>query len=131
LLAFYLKNKFAQIIVLLFREDFPHRWPAFFDDLIAAVANDQTGMMTEMFLRIMLAIDEEVVSIEINRTTEEIQKNSVLVRFLLSVSLPNSVVEHVFVVARRTPNLFSFFLCRKIKFVNEQLGKLWICGITS
>jgi len=76
----FLKNKLAQTIVQLFKIQYPENWPTFFDDLISLVDQSMNSPRSEViidfFLRICSTIDEEVVSLLINRSTNELQKNT-------------------------------------------------------
>ena len=64
----FLRNKFAQITSLAFVQDFPHRWPTFFTDLIGMLSADPKAV--DIYLRVLLAIDSEVVDREIGHTNE-------------------------------------------------------------
>ncbi|KAF9425612.1 pre-tRNA nuclear export protein [Entomortierella beljakovae] len=63
-----LKNKFAHAVALLFRQTYLKTWTTFFSDLLAFVAPlpQSTGKsnmkMVDLFLRILMSIDEEVVN---------------------------------------------------------------------
>jgi len=76
----FLKNKLAQTIVQLFKIQYPENWPTFFDDLISLVDQSMNSPRSEIiidfFLRICSTIDEEVVSLLINRSSNELQKNT-------------------------------------------------------
>lgn len=58
----YLLNKVAQIFSLAFVVDYPQRWSSFFTDLFQSLTGPGT---VDLYLRIMLAIDSEVVDREI------------------------------------------------------------------
>ena len=77
-------KKLAQVIVIIFKQDFPERWPSYFSDIMQALLsqnekNELNPTLVEMFLLIMIGIDEEVVSNEVIRTTAEMAQNSVIV----------------------------------------------------
>jgi len=76
----YIKNKLAQAIVQIFKIQYPENWPTFFDDLIALVeqsmSTPRSDLIIDFFLRICATIDEEVVSLLINRSNNELQKNT-------------------------------------------------------
>ncbi|KAF9345126.1 pre-tRNA nuclear export protein [Mortierella sp. AD094] len=64
----YLKNKFAHAVALLFRQTYLKSWNTFFTDLLALIAplpqsSGKSNMkMVDLFLRILMSIDEEVVN---------------------------------------------------------------------
>ncbi|XP_067683887.1 exportin-T-like [Haliotis asinina] len=72
----FLRNKVAQIVSLAFIVDYPHRWQTFFADLLSTLALGHLAV--DMFLRILLAIDSEVVDREIVHTPQETQRNTVI-----------------------------------------------------
>lgn len=65
----FLTKKSAQLFALVSLIDFPHRWPTFFNDLMAtslwSVGN------ADFYLKVLLAIDSEIVDRELPRTPEE------------------------------------------------------------
>ncbi|KAF9353934.1 pre-tRNA nuclear export protein, partial [Mortierella sp. NVP85] len=64
----YLKNKFAHAIALLFRQTYLKSWTTFFADMLAFItplpqSSGKSNMkMVDLFLRILMSIDEEVVN---------------------------------------------------------------------
>eukprot|EP01133_Synstelium_polycarpum_P014604 gene14604-17268_t len=74
-----IKNKYAQIVVLLFKQEYPEQWPSFFNEFLVLL---QLGPpLIDIFLRILRAIDEEVVSFDVHRSTAELAHNTHIVRF--------------------------------------------------
>eukprot|EP00878_Enallax_costatus_P021623 GHUV01022908.1.p1 GENE.GHUV01022908.1~~GHUV01022908.1.p1 ORF type:complete len:615 (+),score=214.70 GHUV01022908.1:523-2367(+) len=65
----FLRNKLAQAIVAIVKREYPAVWPGFFRELVAA-AGSGPGL-TDMFVRIMVAVDEDVISLDIPRSAEE------------------------------------------------------------
>ncbi|XP_072181720.1 exportin-T-like [Diadema setosum] len=72
----FVRNKAAQLFSLMFIHDFPHKWPTFFSDLLQMLQVGQAAV--DMYLRVLLAIDSEVVDREIIHTAEETMRNSLL-----------------------------------------------------
>ncbi|EGG15755.1 armadillo-like helical domain-containing protein [Cavenderia fasciculata] len=70
-----IKNKYAQIVVLLFKQEYPEQWPNFFNEYLSLL---QVGGVPaiDIFLRILKAIDEEVVSFNVHRSTTELAQNT-------------------------------------------------------
>lgn len=64
----FLRNKVAQITSLGFVADYPHRWPSFFTDLIGILS--PSAKAVDIYLRVLLSIDSEVVDREIVHTFE-------------------------------------------------------------
>lgn len=61
----FLRNKLAQAIVAIVKREYPAVWPGFFRELVSA-AGSGPGL-TDMFVRIMVAVDEDVISLDIPR----------------------------------------------------------------
>mmetsp|Transcript_3613 Transcript_3613/g.10404 ORF Transcript_3613/g.10404 Transcript_3613/m.10404 type:complete len:682 (-) Transcript_3613:1758-3803(-) len=72
-LASFLKNKLAQILVYIVQVEYPEQWPSFFQDLLALIHNGPH--VVEMFCRILTAIDDDVISLDIPRSQEESRRS--------------------------------------------------------
>eukprot|EP00039_Didymoeca_costata_P011075 m.152352 g.152352 ORF g.152352 m.152352 type:complete len:972 (-) comp15052_c0_seq1:171-3086(-) len=73
--ASHIRNKVAQVLVLLFFHEFPEVWPTFFSDHISLIVVGGPPVM-DYFLRILDAIDEKIVDREISRSEAERTRNS-------------------------------------------------------
>lgn len=94
-------NALAVVIVLIFKNEFPERWPSFFSDLGSALlvpraspdgaASNGANLdihLVEMYLAVLREIDTEVVSREVHRSNDEHAHNRQLVRwFAISHSI--------------------------------------------
>ncbi|CAI5725673.1 unnamed protein product [Hyaloperonospora brassicae] len=69
----YLKTKLAIVITLLIKRDYPERWATAFTELLALLP--QGASMVEMYFRILLAINEEIVEFEPQRTQQDAAHN--------------------------------------------------------
>ncbi|KAJ3091721.1 pre-tRNA nuclear export protein [Quaeritorhiza haematococci] len=79
----FIRNMFAHILVLLLKNEYPHNWPTFFDDLLALLSASSPSVprgtsMVDMFLRISKAIDDEIVCLYIARSAEEGVRNTAI-----------------------------------------------------
>lgn len=72
----FVRNKAAQLFSLMFIHDYPHKWPTFFTDLLQMLQVGEAAV--DMYLRVLLAIDTEVVDREIIHTQEETLRNNQL-----------------------------------------------------
>uniref|UniRef100_A0A0B6ZHY5 Exportin-T n=1 Tax=Arion vulgaris TaxID=1028688 RepID=A0A0B6ZHY5_9EUPU len=72
----FIRNKLAQLISLVFVNDFPHRWPLFFTNLLSTLPRGPQAV--DMYLRVLLAIDTEVVDRDIVHSPEEAHRNNML-----------------------------------------------------
>jgi exportin-T len=77
----FLKNKLAHAVVLLMVQQFPREWPTFFDEILlwAQSTGNESTELVDLFLRICLSIDEEVVCLYISRSDEETLRNTNIV----------------------------------------------------
>lgn len=64
----YIKNKLAQLVSLIFVVDYPTQWSSFFSDMMQFAAIDHNA--ADLYLRILKAIDVEVVDREVSHTVE-------------------------------------------------------------
>jgi len=72
----YILNKAAQVFVITCLCDYPYRWPTFFDDLIATLSLGTRCI--DMYLRILKAVDVDVVDRDIAHSAEEVQRNTLI-----------------------------------------------------
>ena len=71
----FLRNKIAQLFALSFVIDFPRRWPTYFSDILSLLS--MSTLCTDLYLKIMLAIDAEVVDRDIAHT-DKVSANKIL-----------------------------------------------------
>lgn len=70
----FLTNKMAHIFSLVFAMDFPERWSTFFNDLFFN-NNITDANISSFYLKVLLAIDTEVVNRDIQRSKNESERN--------------------------------------------------------
>lgn len=76
-------NKLASVVVVLLRKSFPDRWPSAFSDLLLLAP--MSSLCLDFFLRILSALDDEVISLEFQRSPEEIALASKIVASSVSL----------------------------------------------
>ncbi|KAM9976063.1 hypothetical protein ACTFIR_009904 [Dictyostelium discoideum] len=69
-----IKNKYAQVMVLLFKQEYLENWLTFFDDFLSMLSPGNSSI--DIFLRICKSIDEEVVSFDVHRSPAELAQNT-------------------------------------------------------
>ncbi|KAK9812733.1 hypothetical protein WJX72_002830 [[Myrmecia] bisecta] len=69
----FLQNKLAQIIVAVVQLEYPDQWPSFFEELLGLLSSGPA--VVSMFCRIMQAVDEDIISLEIPRSQDEIRSS--------------------------------------------------------
>ncbi|KAJ3361329.1 hypothetical protein HDU91_003982 [Kappamyces sp. JEL0680] len=75
---FYLKNKLFLLVVLLFKVEYPLRWPTFFDDLFQLMGSADSSVALDTFLNICVIIDDEVIGHYIQKTPGQQAHNNVI-----------------------------------------------------
>jgi exportin-T len=77
-----LRNKAAQILTLLFSNVYPTVWPSFFDELISLSETPSktptNAQATEFFLRVSLSVDEEIARQDMQRSRDQVNRNTLL-----------------------------------------------------
>lgn len=74
----FIKNKMAQIIALTFVNDYPAKWPSFFMDILSIIEHDASIWTVDLYLRTLLAIDDEIMDREVVHTQEDNLRNAVI-----------------------------------------------------
>eukprot|EP00051_Salpingoeca_urceolata_P013925 m.176325 g.176325 ORF g.176325 m.176325 type:complete len:327 (-) comp17940_c0_seq2:2224-3204(-) len=82
----FIKNKMALIFGLLFVAEFPAAWPTFFIDLKAVW--DVSPHNIDFYLRVLMAIDVEVVDRDFLRSALVLERNSRLKDAMRELALP-------------------------------------------
>lgn len=86
------KNKFAQVLVLLFHLEYPEGWPTFFSELLELLSVGP--VMVDMFLRIIETIDRLVVSSEtIRPSSSGIAQHTLIVKIPCTSLFAHSIAE--------------------------------------
>ncbi|GAM18310.1 hypothetical protein SAMD00019534_014850, partial [Acytostelium subglobosum LB1] len=71
-----IKNKYAQVVVLLFKKEYPEKWQSFFSEMLSMLPKGVNAI--DIVLRILKSIDQEVVRVDVNRTQEELNHNTLI-----------------------------------------------------
>jgi exportin-T len=69
----FLRNKLAQAVVALAARDYPDEWPTFFQDLLGTLG--QGAAAVDLFCRVLAAVDEDIISLEVPRSAEEAKQS--------------------------------------------------------
>jgi len=70
----FLRTKLAVVLALCLKADFPEHWPAGFAELTALCARGPAT--TDLYLRVLVAVDEEIVAFHVDRSAEELARNT-------------------------------------------------------
>ncbi|RAM39385.1 hypothetical protein DOZ52_29575, partial [Enterobacter hormaechei] len=72
----FIRNKAAQVLALTFVMEYLTLWPKFFFDILALVGLNPNGV--DIYLRMLMAIDAEVVDRDILHSPEETRRNTLI-----------------------------------------------------
>ncbi|RMZ52492.1 hypothetical protein APUTEX25_003635, partial [Auxenochlorella protothecoides] len=86
-LAPFLRAKLAQVLVGVACREFPSAWPAFFQDLIATLPAGPPA--ADLFCRVLVAVDEDVVSLEVPRSAAEARASMAFKDAMRDLALPD------------------------------------------
>mmetsp|Transcript_21167 Transcript_21167/g.71132 ORF Transcript_21167/g.71132 Transcript_21167/m.71132 type:complete len:402 (+) Transcript_21167:56-1261(+) len=88
----FIKNKLAQLLVAMLEVDYPERWPHFFARLLAFLSSGSPGA-TDLFLRVLSTLHEELLSAESGARTPERLPTANRVKDAMRAGPINHVVE--------------------------------------
>ena len=77
------------------QNEYPGRWPSFWKDLLGMLA-EGPGVV-DMFCRILIAIDDDVISLDISRCAKYKVRGTVLLHFRVCTLGPNSAFGVTFI----------------------------------
>lgn len=69
----FLRNKVAQAVTAVAAQEYPDVWPTFFHDVIG-ILGQGTGAV-DLFCRILVAVDEDIISLEVPRSAEDAKQS--------------------------------------------------------
>jgi len=72
----FIKNKLAQCITAIAAREYPSTWPSFFQDLLTMCLQSPGGpAAVDLYTRILLSIDEDIISLEVPRSADEARRS--------------------------------------------------------
>lgn len=89
--------KVAVVLALLLKSDYPETWTDAFDQLQSLLVVREGAAHVDLYLRVLCALDEEVVTFHVDRSRGETEHNSLIkvgasteraLDFLYSLCLP-------------------------------------------
>lgn len=104
----FLKNKAAQVFSLIFVCDYPEGWPTFFSDLLQCLQFGAKAV--DMYLRILKAIDEEVVDRDVTRNQQEADRNMKIKDAIRETCITN-LVDSWYQILNTYENSLSSVMC--------------------
>lgn len=117
----FITRKAAQLFALVSLIDFPVKWPTFFNDLMAT--SQWSIGNADFYLKVLLAIDSEIVDREIPRTPEEANvitfyKDSIRERCM------TDLVESWYILLKEHSNKNAEITCQALQVIATYIS--WI-----
>lgn len=66
-----IQNKLTQTLTYIFAATYQHLWPTFLRDILATLHSQTDGDGTVLYLKILIAVHEEIADVMVPKTTEE------------------------------------------------------------
>ncbi|MBN3313578.1 XPOT protein, partial [Atractosteus spatula] len=117
----FIRNKAAQVFALMFVTEYLTKWPKFFFDILTVVGLNPRGL--DLYLRMLMAIDEEVVDRDIAHTPEETRRNTLIKDTMREQCIPN-LVESWFQILQTYQHTNSELTCQCLEVVGAYVS--WI-----
>ncbi|XP_028410861.1 exportin-T-like [Dendronephthya gigantea] len=117
----FILNKGAQVIVLIFVNDYPEKWSSFFSDILSTLQLGPAAM--DIFLRILKAIDQEIINREVQQSPKDIQR-STLIKDTMRVQCVNDLVEAWYKILSDPENVQAQVICLCLDVIGRYVS--WI-----
>ncbi|KAG8578019.1 hypothetical protein GDO81_010357 [Engystomops pustulosus] len=117
----FIRNKAAQVFALVFVTEYLTKWPKFFFDILSVVGLNTRGV--DLYLRILMAIDAEVVDRDIIHTPEEARRNTLLKDTMREQCIPN-LVESWYQILQTYQHTNSELTCQCLEVIGAYVS--WI-----
>uniref|UniRef100_A0A2K5EAT0 Exportin-T n=1 Tax=Aotus nancymaae TaxID=37293 RepID=A0A2K5EAT0_AOTNA len=117
----FIRNKAAQVFALLFATEYLTKWPKFFFDILSVVDLNPRGV--DLYLRILMAIDSELVDRDVVHTSEEARRNTLIKDTMREQCIPN-LVESWYQILQNYQYTNSEVTCQCLEVVGAYVS--WI-----
>ncbi|XP_077088159.1 exportin-T [Siphateles boraxobius] len=117
----FIRNKAAQVLALTFVMEYLTFWPKFFFDILALVGLNPNGV--DIYLRMLMAIDAEVVDRDILHSPEETRRNTLIKDGMREQCIP-ALVESWFQILQTYQHTHSELTCQCLEVVGAYVS--WI-----
>ncbi|XP_012587721.1 PREDICTED: exportin-T [Condylura cristata] len=117
----FIRNKAAQVFALLFVTEYLTRWPKFFFDILSVVDLNPRGV--DLYLRILMAVDSELVDRDVAHTSEEARRNTLIKDTMREQCIPN-LVESWYQILQNYQYTNSEVTCQCLEVVGAYVS--WI-----
>nr|XP_033813574.1 exportin-T isoform X3 [Geotrypetes seraphini] len=117
----FIRNKAAQVFALVFISEYLTKWPKFFFDILSVVCLNPRGV--DLYLRILMAIDTEVVDRDIVHTPEEARRNTLIKDTMREQCIPN-LVESWYQILQTYQHTNSEVTCQCLEVIGAYVS--WI-----
>ncbi|XP_023673567.1 exportin-T isoform X2 [Paramormyrops kingsleyae] len=117
----FIRNKAAQVFALTFVTEYLTQWPKFFFDILSLIGLNPRGV--DLYLRMLMAIDAEVVDRDIQHSSEETRRNTLIKDRMREQCIP-SLVESWYQILHTYQQSHSELTCQCLEVVGAYVS--WI-----
>ncbi|MEE6480433.1 hypothetical protein FKM82_012568 [Ascaphus truei] len=117
----FIRNKAAQVFALVFVTEYLTAWPKYFFDILSVIGLNPRGV--DLYLRILMAVDAEVVDRDIVHTPEEARRNTLLKDTMREQCIP-SLVESWYQILQTYQHSNSELTCQCLEVIGAYVS--WI-----
>ncbi|XP_029108032.1 exportin-T isoform X3 [Scleropages formosus] len=117
----FIRNKAAQVFALTFVAEYLTQWPKFFFDILSLIGLNPRGV--DLYLRMLMAIDAEVVDRDIHHSSEETRRNTLIKDTMREQCIP-SLVESWYRILHTYQHTHSELTCQCLEVVGAYVS--WI-----
>ncbi|XP_048840730.1 exportin-T isoform X2 [Brienomyrus brachyistius] len=117
----FIRNKAAQVFALTFVTEYLTQWPKFFFDILSLIGLNPRGV--DLYLRMLMAIDAEVVDRDIQHSSEETRRNTLIKDRMREQCIP-SLVESWYQILHSYQQSHSELTCQCLEVVGAYVS--WI-----
>uniref|UniRef100_A0A8C8S4R3 Exportin-T n=1 Tax=Pelusios castaneus TaxID=367368 RepID=A0A8C8S4R3_9SAUR len=124
----FIRNKAAQVFALLFVTEYLTKWPKFFFDILSVVDLNPQGV--DLYLRILMAVDAELVDRDVVHTSEEARRNTLLKDTMREQCIP-SLVESWYQILQTYQYTNAELTCQCLEVVGAYVSWIDLSLITN
>ncbi|XP_063783637.1 exportin-T isoform X2 [Pseudophryne corroboree] len=117
----FIRNKAAQVFALVFVTEYLTTWHKFFFDILSFVGLNPRGV--DLYLRVLMAVDAEVVDRDVIHTPEEARRNTLLKDTMREQCIP-SLVESWYQILHTYQHTNSELTCQCLEVIGAYVS--WI-----
>ncbi|XP_065673145.1 exportin-T isoform X2 [Hydra vulgaris] len=117
----FILNKTSHLLCLVFIQEYPNKWTSFFTELLELL--EKGPLAVDLYLRVLLAVDEEVVARHIPHTPQELERNTTIKDYMRDHCI-NDLVESWYQILQLYEQADTNIVCLCLKVMGAFVS--WI-----